>query len=460
MSPGFQKKVAVFGLLAGLALVAHHARDPKLGFAWDRPQVDLKLSYSAFSRYQRRLTRSQVETRISRFLLKTPGSDIEKYYSVTDQAFSIFESSGKKEAGEPEFTLLLRQGEAAEPPVSTALGKWRPGKDTRRPLHGLRVALDPGHLGGEVAGYRKPEDRYVWMKDSGAEFNEGTLAFLTARQLKRLLVSEGAEVLITRDAIGEGAEGIPYSYWLSAYFKQDLEEFLQNAYTNDMDREKARAAATDPSLPTGPMKVFNWRDLRLRGQKINAFKPHLTLIMHYNAGAAAKDAEGRDVGLQDNLLMTFVPGSFMNGELADQPSRYNFVRALVTDDVRESAAFSREVLEQLTQALHVNIAPPDCQAPYLVNGAMLLEPGVYARNLGMNRFVKGRLCYAEPLFQDNFDESLRLARKDVLIDGIPTSSRILTVAEAYHQAILEMAAQARSGRKGPGAKVLHWLHLR
>src|SRR5882724_5735249 len=78
---------------------------------------------------------------------------------------------------------------------------WRPAKSLPRakpgkPLSGLRIALDPGHLGGKWA---KMEER--WFQVGNAQsVQEGDLTLKVARLLAPRLRELGAKVLVVRDS--------------------------------------------------------------------------------------------------------------------------------------------------------------------------------------------------------------------------------------------------------------------
>ena len=65
-----------------------------------------------------------------------------------------------------------------------------------RPLDGLKIAIDPGHIGGKWA---KMEERWYQIDGKGTEVKEGELTLKVARLLKPKLESLGAKVSLVRD---------------------------------------------------------------------------------------------------------------------------------------------------------------------------------------------------------------------------------------------------------------------
>src|SRR5216110_2913830 len=96
------------------------------------------------------------------------------------------------------FTLRFAQDEASREPVPRL---WRLPKSLApakpdKPLSGLRIALDPGHLGGTWA---KMEERWFQVGDS-APVQEGDLTLRVARLLAPRLRELGARVFFIRNS--------------------------------------------------------------------------------------------------------------------------------------------------------------------------------------------------------------------------------------------------------------------
>jgi N-acetylmuramoyl-L-alanine amidase len=85
-------------------------------------------------------------------------------------------------------------------------------------LKGLRVAIDPGHIGGTY-GMGKSESRCMTLycdsinKADSIRLIEGNLTFFTALILKKKLEDDGAEVMLTRKDTGISALDITYYKW-------------------------------------------------------------------------------------------------------------------------------------------------------------------------------------------------------------------------------------------------------
>lgn len=336
-----------------------------------------------FDRYQDQYTEEEIRERFEKYLEKDPS--IQEFYQLTPKALSI----GKK--GSPDYVLALRDA------PSTGYNIQQPMKS----LKGLRVALDPGHLGGE---YAELEKRCI--KVLGVHLHEGDLAYLTAVKLKELLDKEGAIVMITRPGLGEGALSESFRTW----------ESKQEAVS-----EKTKFIR------------YNREDLYARAEKINAFHPDLTLILHYNSEFSDDD---KTVPLiEENYAVVFVPGAFSDHELDRERDRYEFLRLLVSGTVEQSIELSRKVAARFAKDLKVPLIDPAKLSPKLEPYCLLQERGVYSRNLVLTRLIQSPVCYGEPLLQNHQKEAQRLSVNDGEIQGTPCSKRLEEIARAYFEGI-------------------------
>lgn len=352
----------------------------------------LEVNFHDFDAYQHRLSKAYVKEKIQHHLEYQKGNPT--FYEIQEDALVLFASAEDKEQGIPEYKLFFGN-QKTEGQKTFKLSK---------PLKEARIALDPGHFGGDLS---RIEERYVSLEHEGKTlaFDEGTLAFLTAAYLKKRLEAEGATVLMTRQAIGEGAYEENFFDWL----KQHPEHWTKGASLSSLFR-----------------KYYNRLDMRKRAERINAFQPDITFSIHYNAFDCDKLS-------QRNFNLVFIPGAFCKGELATAEDRYHFLRLVCTDDLEHSFHLAKKLIGSFTD--HLEIPPLTSTQKSGFNNSLLSAKGVFHRNLCLTRLVKGPFCYGETLIQNNLEEALQLNQKDAIIEGIPCSQRIIEVAEAYFETI-------------------------
>jgi N-acetylmuramoyl-L-alanine amidase len=349
------------------------------------------------------------------------------YYSLTiNKVIDLYTQKGEQKFNPEKFGGLI-----IEPKPFTL-------NNTSKPLTGLRIALDPGHFAGNFEE-AKDEMRLARVKmpdNTVLQVYEAQLTYATAMFLRDTLEKLGATVLVTRKKHGWTAFDKPYYQWL----KEDLTDAvigdLREGYISQETAKKILVSNDRQYI----YKVFFQRyELHQRAEKINNFRPHFTLIIHYNADSQNRgwDAQGNQFTTKSNCNMTFVPGAYIAGEMQYKEQRLNFARILLSDQIERSMELAYFVSTRLNQRLNVPAYQPNGTQLYMqkVSNFTGFE-GVYARNLALTRMINGPICYGETLYQDNEDEIRRLADTTIEIDGIKTSERVKEVAMGYFDGII------------------------
>ncbi len=333
--------------------------------------------FSDFDAHQEKWTRPEIEKRLKLFLQKD--EKIAEYFSISDDLLTLYDSPVSQSERGVDFCLrLISKAKEQEKKV-----------EKKKSLIGMKVAIDPGHLGGK---YARLEERFIDIPPSlerkeVIRFDEGTLSLLTAKYLKLLLEKEGAEVMLTRTEIAQGV----YEKDFFSYLKDSPELWWGETPLSELFR-----------------KHYNPLDLRARAEKINAFSPDLSIVIHYNSAEATDGARSNHGVTASNYNMVFIPGAFCHGELAKSESRHEFIRLLVTEDLPQSLSLSRSILSEFVSHLAVPIVSSNDKARYLDSVCLKLDEGVYARNLGLTRLIHGPVCYGETLIQNNIYECQNL----------------------------------------------------
>lgn len=410
-------------------------------------------------------------------------SSILDFFSFDEKGLRMYADSASKVAEKPEYhifpeeiplfntlaaslgpdsllALCLKKGTGAWPdsllskPITT--DTFRYGKNKLKPLEGLRVALDPGHLAHNME-MAEIEGKYVKMLPSKATkgkkvaFFEAGHTLATAHFLKEKLEALGATVYMTRSRLDDYPLGLSYFEWKKTQAEQGMREALEKGFIDSVRAEKVRN--NEVSEKEHFTWVYNQLDLRKRAELINSWKPHLTVIIHYNITQAAwrdRNRLGFFPAAKDNFCMTFTPGSFMKGELQRPIDRLSFARLLLTPDLDRSVSLSTEVVEEFHKKLKIPYVTAESPTSYIERACVYAgSPGVYARNLSLSRLVASPLVYGESLCQEYPDEALALSRTPFEIAGVPTSERVARVAEAYMAGILEWVKTTKNISYGP-----------
>lgn len=305
------------------------------------------------------------------------------------------------------------------------------------PLHGIRIAIDPGHIAHDTIKGRL-EQKFISMKmPQGKDsvrlaFAEGQLTWLTAAILAEHLKSQGAEVMLTRAAMNKTAFGRTYEEWKTFDGGVSLDSliaaFPDNKNYSDLKNGKLKEERSYFRY------VFKDVEIRRRAEEIGAFNPDFTVVIHYNVDE--QNAPWTKPTTR-NFCMLFVPGAFQVGELNDQESRLDFLRLLLTDEIENSVSGAAYLALSFKEGLKVPLAN-EKDAAYLGTSCLYSgSSGVYCRNLSMTRLIHGPVLYGETLYQDNLTEVRLLSEKPILdtVSGIMAPQRIIQVAKAYENGI-------------------------
>ena len=159
------------------------------------PNLPVPNPWFALDLYQGTITRQEFDQKLA--TLYDPFSVLPAYLDVNDQRVIVYPST--KERRVPQFTLNF-----ATPGHPVAPMRWfRSPAEFRaeshpmdKPLLGLRVAIDPGHIGGPWAQMEERSTRYA----GSPPVQEGDLNLITGRLLKAELTNLGATVFEVRDS--------------------------------------------------------------------------------------------------------------------------------------------------------------------------------------------------------------------------------------------------------------------
>ena len=330
------------------------------------------------------------------------------------------------------YTLRFAATEADRQPLPPAY--WRPraglplaGSSADHPLAGLRVALDPGHLGGRWA---QLEERWFQIGDA-PPIMEGEMTLKVARVLADRLKALGATPELVRDG-DEPATPLRPADLADAARHQLAEAGLAHP------RETSGGAA-DPDrqfsvLWTSDM-LFTRADIRARGQRVNAtLQPDLALCLHFNAEAWGDPAKPSLV--DKNHLHVLVNGCYGPDEIAKDDVRFELLLKLLNRSGAEELAVAAPVATALAAATGL--------PPYQYTGQnavrMDKQPYVWARNLLANRVYECPVVYIEPYVMNSPEVFARVQAGDYdgtrKFDGVERKSIFREYADAVAQGVV------------------------
>jgi N-acetylmuramoyl-L-alanine amidase len=392
------------------------------------------------------------EKKVRTYLDKENG--LSPFYTINKEGIKIFVSAHDKVTNKPEFRISWSKIEDFQHylrncPAPDALKMYKSGTydssiiytpvkrdtlstDTMGVFYGYKIAIDAGHTAGTVPE-GVIEKKFLKFKpaDSGfkdsIEIAEGMLTYATAAILKEKLVKEGADVFLTRPFNGSTAYGINFDEWLKINYANTINAWKNSGKISAEKRNWYLNKATKSEKFT---LVFKDIELQKRAEIINAYKPDLTIIIHYNVD---ETNTGWKKPGNKNYSMAFIGGAFMPNDLSSSEKRFEFLRMLLTYDIESSVALSAAVVKSLETNLRVKAATTK-DATYLYKGCLYAgKTGVFCRNLQLTRNVHSPVVYGETLYQDNISECVLLNQESDKLKNI----RVQQAADAYYNGVKE-----------------------
>ncbi len=254
---------------------------------------------------------------------------------------------------------------------------WRsrqqlPPEEPDKPLAGVRIALDPGHIGGDWA---RMEQRWFQIGDS-LPVTEGDMTLTVARLLTPRLEKLGAEVFLTRDQAAPAT-----SLAIDQLTNLAAESLAENGIIAD-----------EESLRKESERLFyRVAEIRSRATLVNqVIRPDIAICLHFNAEAWGQADNPQLV--DENHLHFLIMGALSGQEMAYEDQRYDMLVKLLNRSFLEEVALANVMSRKMAAATGL---PP---FHYRTGTALRVNanPYVWARNLLANRLFTCPVVYIEP----------------------------------------------------------------
>jgi hypothetical protein len=322
--------------------------------------------WSALERYQQTISRADFEVLLAK--VYCPSGALTNYLAFDTNSVTVSSTPEKTNA---LFTLRFS--------LATSFS------NVHSPLSLKRIALDPGHIGGEWA---RVEERF-FQRGNDRPVQEAVLNLTAARLLKARLEAAGVEVFLTKDNFEPVTDKRPEDFHAQA--EQDIPLTRFDAFP-PLDREAARA---DAVRKRAEQLFYRSSEIAARARLVNEqIKPDLTICMHVNA---VEWDECQNL-VDDNRLVVFVHGDYLASELKDDDQKLRLFSKLL----ERSHPVEQTVAEAIASAMaSATKLPPVEYGP--ASGAIHIgdNPYVFARNLAANRLYNGPVVFLEPYYMNN-----------------------------------------------------------
>ncbi len=396
--------------------------------------------------YQGTITRADFEKRLHD--LYDPFGAFPPFFDINDQRVVIYPSI--KDRRVPQFTLNFAPP-GATPPVGP---RWfrtpeefrAEARPLNQPLEGLRVAIDPGHIGGPWAELEERSTRY----HGSAPVREGDLNLITSRILKQELTDLGASVFVVRDSTDPVTPYRPHD------FLPEAREMLVNRSSN---ASRLRAFPPDKLNflfgyrlnELADFLFFRCSEIVERGNRIrNNFVPDITVTLYIDATPGS----GRGRLTDANANIFFVHGAYTRAEMADAEMQRRCVYKMLEGGSAIEAEVASDIA--LTFAEKTGLGPVKYGDSATTREVLPGNLYVVARNLAANREYDGPVVCTEPYFMNNRITYQRLLAGDYdgqrTFNGKPYASIFREYAGCVAQGLVKAYAKPMNIAGAPVTK--------
>ncbi len=400
-------------------------------------------NWPSLDAYQRTISRGEFSRLIDE-VYSIDGS-FWKYCDIDDERVVIYSDYGKSL---PLFTLHFAPSESADAPLPYPYKTHIVSTDPAHPLQGIKIALDPGHIGGDWA---KLEARWFQLGNDPPVM-EASLALITCQRLAERLEADGATVVWAKKKLEPVTDLRPEDLHHEAIAALALAKLAASTVSKAKDdnhtpsflfglenSQPRRAGGHVPSPERidneAALLFYRVAEIRARGDVVNKLHPDLTICVHYNADDWGNPDHPELTG--SSRLIIFVNGFYEPEELFFDDYKFEMLRKLLdrtaVNEERGCAFVGQAMLDAFKY-------PPDIAGKYSAK-RITDVPSVYARNLLANRIYHGPVIYCEGPYMNASDAYYRIIAGDYLgmrtIHGHSVPSIYREYADAVEKGVLE-----------------------
>lgn len=333
--------------------------------------------WSALEIYQNTIQREEFEELLTTIF--TTGNAWKNHIRITETEAQI--QTGMT-WDDPVFYLRFAKAKTS-PPRGWRATSDRSATTLAQPLTGLKIAIDPGHIGGTWA---KIEERWFVVGD-GNPVQEGDMTLQVAKLLKPRLEALGATVTLVRETL--------------------------QPVTNLRPETLLTLAQASPSRES-PQKLadrlfYRTAEIRARADLVNqVIKPDLVLCLHFNAeGWGDPNAPTLIDRTHLHLLLN---GAYTDEEVGLADQRFAMLQKILQRTHEEEALVGATVAATFAEisGLPPYIYPKDSGSVRAVVG----QPYLWIRNLIASRLYNCPVIYMEPYVMNSTIDYARIQADD------------------------------------------------
>ncbi len=288
---------------------------------------------------------------------------------------------------DPTFHLHFAQSS-----IATAPRHWRtavelPTTTPGKPLAGLKIAIDPGHIGGEWA---KMEERWLVVGE-GTPVCEGDMTLRVAELLKPKLEALGASVSLVRD-------------------KAEPVTSVRPEALLGVASEVSRPTASPAEIQRTAERLFyRTAEIRARADLVNqSLKPDLVLCLHFNAEAWGDP--NHPILIDRTHLHLVLNGAYNDEEVLLADQRFSMLQKLLQRTHQEEVLVGSTVAGTFAG---ITGLPAYAYPPGSKNARPIADqPYLWVRNLLANRLYDCPVIFMEPYVMNSTIDYARIQAGD------------------------------------------------
>lgn len=371
------------------------------------------VDWNSLQKYANTITASKLEKQLQEIYV--PDGSWKKWIVITSTAALIEPFPGATQC----IKLPLAASRIACQPIPS-YWKNKGCPLFGKPLAGLRIVIDPGHLGGS---WGKMEERWFRFGHS-KPVEEGTMTLITARILAKKLKSLGATVLLTRYYCGPTTSLRPYQLRKEAIAQ--LQEEGKISWTQKQLKRREE------------MLFYRTSELHHRAERINnAWRPDLVICLHY-------DAETWDDPKNPKLVPSehvhfLIGGNVNESELQTEEDRFMVLRKLLNQSHAEEVGIANAVAHSFVA--QTKQPPFVYHNPTKARASLTSSLYLWNRNLLMTRLIEAPVLYCEAYVMNDPHVFHRIQAGDYqglrCVDGKQCSSLYREYADAVTQGVVD-----------------------
>lgn len=343
--------------------------------------------WSALDAFQKSITRNDFERLLTTVF--TVGEGWKRFITIEDTRAII--QKNQPDAGE---TFILEFATDSSP--SPIKRHWRsagelPLAPIGKPLEGMHIAIDPGHIGGAWA---KMEERWFVFGD-GKPVTEGDMTLAVANLLKPRLENLGATVLLVRDK------------------PEPITPIRPDSLVTAAERSAAVPQSPESLQRLAERLFYRTAEIHARAQRVNeTLKPDLVLCLHFNADAWGDP--NNPTLVPNSHLHLLLNGAYNDEEIAMADQRFTLLHKILQGIHDEEASVGATVADTFAQ---ISKLPPYQYLPNSPNvRSVNSHPLLWARNLLANRLYDCPVIFMEPYVMNSVVDYARIQAGDY--DGL------------------------------------------